>query len=402
MFVTLPNRCLTPDGYPPAVAAKSVIVSTVRTPFGRLGGGLAGYRATELGAIVIKEALARIGVETHEPQYVIMGQVLQAGAGQAPARQAAIGAGLPKETPADTINKVCASSIRAIEIADSMIRAGDVDVVVTGGMESMSNAPYLLKQARFGYRLGNGELIDSMVFDGLTSTFDGLHMVAQNSKVSRELGISRESQDAWAARSQERAAAAQDAGRLADEIVAVGDVVADESIRRDTTVEKLAALNPVFDPDGTTTAGNAPGVNDGASCVVVCSEEWAAKRGLTPLATILAQGYVADDFAYLARTPANAAAIALERAGKTIDDVERIEINEAFASVASNSTRLLGADEGRVNVNGGAIALGHPIGASGGRIVGTMIHELRRNGGGVGLAAICSGGGQGDALLIEA
>jgi acetyl-CoA C-acetyltransferase len=384
------------------VAARSVIVSAVRTPFGRLGGGLAGYQATELGAIVIKEALARIGVEPHEPQYVVMGQVLQAGAGQAPARQAAIGAGLPKETPADTINKVCASSIRALEIADSMIRAGDVDVVVTGGMESMSNAPYLLQKARFGYRLGNGELIDSMVSDGLTSTFDGLHMVAQNSKVARELGISRESQDEWAARSHERAAAAQDAGRLADEIVAVGDVTDDEAIRRDTTVEKLAALKPVFDPEGTTTAGNAPGVNDGASCVIVCSEEWAASRGLEPLATILAQGYVADDFAYLARTPANAAAIALERAGKTIDDVERVEINEAFASVASNSTQLLGADEARVNVNGGAIALGHPIGASGGRIVGTMIHELRRNGGGIGLAAICSGGGQGDAVLIEA
>jgi acetyl-CoA C-acetyltransferase len=378
-----------------------VIVSTARTPFGRLGGGLARYEATELGAIAIRAALERVGLEPHEPQYAIMGQVLQAGAGQAPARQAAVGAGLPKETPADTINKVCASSIRAIEIADSMIRAGDVDVVVTGGMESMSNAPYLLKKARFGYRLGDGELIDSMVFDGLRSTFDGLHMVEQNSQVSRELGISREAQDAWAARSQERAAAAQDAGRLADEIVAVGDVTADEAIRRDTTVEKLAALGPVFDPEGTTTAGNAPGVNDGASCVIVCSEEWAAKRGLEPLATILAQGYVADDFAYLARTPANAAAIALERAGKTIDDVERVEINEAFASVASNSTKLLGADEARVNVNGGAIALGHPIGASGGRIVGTMVHELRRNGGGLGLAAICSGGGQGDAVLIE-
>jgi acetyl-CoA C-acetyltransferase len=378
-----------------------VIVSAVRTPFGRLGGGLAGYQATELGALVIKEGLARIGVEAHEPQYVIMGQVLQGGAGQAPARQAAIGAGLPKETPADTINKVCASSIRAIEIADSMIRAGDVDVVVTGGMESMSNAPYLLKKARFGYRLGDGELIDSMVYDGLTSTFDGLHMVVQNSQVSRELGISRESQDAWAARSHERAAEAQDARRLADEIVTVGDVTEDEAIRRDTTVEKLAALKPVFDPEGSTTAGNAPGVNDGASCVVVCSEEWAKQRGLEPLATILAQGYVADDFAYLARTPANAAAIALDRAGKTIDDVERVEINEAFASVASNSAKLLGADESKVNVNGGAIALGHPIGASGGRIVGTMIHELRRNGGGVGLAAICSGGGQGDAVLIE-
>jgi acetyl-CoA C-acetyltransferase len=383
------------------MAGRSVIVSAVRTPFGKLGGGLARHAATELGSIAIRAALERIGVEAHEPQYAIMGQVLQAGAGQAPARQAAIGAGLPKETPADTINKVCASSIRAIEIADSMIRAGDLDVVVTGGMESMSNAPYLLKQARFGYRLGHGELIDSMVFDGLTSTFDGLHMVAQTAKVSRELGITREDQDAWAARSHERAAAAQDAGRFDEEIVPVGDVTADESVRRDTTVEKLAALKPVFDPEGTTTAGNAPGVNDGASCVIVCSEEWAAERGLEPLATILSQGYVADDFAYLARTPANAGAIALERAGKSIDDVHRVEINEAFASVAWNSTKLLGADESQVNVNGGAVALGHPIGASGGRIVSTMVHELRRSGGGLGLAAICSGGGQGDALLIE-
>jgi len=379
---------------------RSVIVSAVRTPFGKLGGGLASYRAPELGALAIREALGRVGLEPHEPQYVLMGEVLQAGVGQAPARQAAIGAGLPKETPADTINKVCASSTRAIEIADAMIRAGDVEVVVTGGMESMSNAPYLLPKARFGYRLGNGEVVDSMVFDGLTSTFDQLHMVAQNAKVSRELGISRESQDAWAARSHERAAAAQDAGRFADELVPVGELV-DEAVRRDTTIEKLAALKPVFDPEGTTTAGNAPGVNDGASCVLVCSEEWAKQRGLEPLATIVSYGYVADDFAYLARTPANAAAIALDRAGKTIHDVKRVEINEAFASVASNSTRMLGADEEIVNVNGGAIALGHPIGASGGRIVATMVHDLRRNGGGLGLAAICSGGGQGDALLIE-
>ena len=383
------------------MAGRSVIVSAVRTPFGKLGGGLAGHEATDLGAAVIKAALERIGVEPHEPQYVIMGQVLQGGAGQAPARQAAVKAGLPIETPADTINKVCASSIRAIEIADSMIRAGDVDVVVTGGMESMSNAPYLLKKARFGYRLGDGELLDSMIWDGLRSTFDGLHMVQQNSQVARELGISRELQDEWAARSQQRAVDAQDAGRFDDEIVPVGDVTADEAIRRGTTVEALAGLKPVFDPEGTTTAGNAPGVNDGASCVIVCSEEWASKRGLEPLATILSQGYVADDFAYLVRTPANAGRMALERAGKTIDDVKRIEINEAFASVASNSTKLLGASEENVNVNGGAIALGHPIGASGGRIVGTMVHELRRNGGGLGLAAICSGGGQGDALLIE-
>ena len=380
---------------------RSVIVAAVRTPFGRLGGGLAKYEATQLGAVVIKAGLERIGLEPNEPEYVIMGQVLQAGAGQAPARQAAVGAGLPVETPADTINKVCASSIRAIEIADAMIRAGEHECIVTGGMESMTNAPYLLKKARFGYRLGNGELIDSMVFDGLTSTFDELHMVQQNSKVARELGISREEQDEWAVRSHQRAAAAQDAGRLADEIVPVGDVSEDEGIRRDTTLEKLAELKPVFDPEGTTTAGNAPGVNDGASCVIVTSEEFAKRRGLEILATIVAQAYVADDFAYLARTPARAGHRALEKAGKSMSEVERVEINEAFSSVALNSTRMLGADEAIVNVNGGAVALGHPIGASGGRIVGTMVHELRRNGGGLGLAAICSGGGQGDALLLE-
>ena len=381
--------------------ARSVIVAAVRTPFGKLGGGLKEYAATQLGAHVIRAALDRVGLDAGEPEYVVMGQVLQAGAGQAPARQAAVGAGLPRETPADTINKVCASSIRAIEIADLMIRAGEQELVVTGGMESMSNAPYLLRKARFGYRLGNGELIDSMVADGLTSTFDGLHMVQQNTLVARELGISREEQDAWAARSHQRAAAAQEAGRFDDEIVPVGDVTADEAVRADTTVEGLAKLKPVFDPEGTTTAGNAPGVNDGASCVVVCSEEFAKRRGLEPLATILAQGYVADDFAYLARTPARAGAQALEKAGKEIGDVERVEINEAFSSVALNSTRMLGADEAQTNVNGGAVALGHPIGASGGRIVGTMVHELRRNGGGLGLAAICSGGGQGDALLVE-
>jgi acetyl-CoA C-acetyltransferase len=381
---------------------RSVIVAAVRTPFGKLGGGLASRPATELGAIAIRAALERAGIEPGEPQYVIMGQVLQGGAGQAPARQAAAGAGLPKETPADTINKVCASSIRAVEIADSMIRAGDLELVVTGGMESMSNAPYILAKARFGYRLGDGTLIDLMTHDGLISTFDRRHMVEQASFVSRELGISREEQDAWAYRSHRRAVAAQDAGRFDDELVPVGEVAADESPRRDTSLEQLAALQPVFDPGGTTTAGNAPGVNDGASCVVVASEEWARRRGIEPLATIVSQGYVADEYAYLARTPAKAAAQALARAGKTIDDVDRVEINEAFSSVARHSTRLLGADEDRVNVNGGAVALGHPIGASGGRILATMVHELRRNGGGLGLAAICSGGGQGDALLIEA
>jgi acetyl-CoA C-acetyltransferase len=380
---------------------RAVIVSAVRTPFGRLGGGLAALPATELGSIAIRAGLERAGLAAAEVEYVIMGQVLQAGAGQAPARQAAVGAGIPKEIPADTINKVCASSIRAIEIADLMIRAGGHELVVTGGMESMSNAPYLATKARFGYRLGNGELVDHMVFDGLTSSFDGLHMVEQASLVSRELGISRRDQDEWAYRSHQRAAAAQSDGRFDAEIVAVDGVTADESVRPDTSLEKLASLQPVFDPDGTTTAGNAPGVNDGASCVVVCSEEFARGRNTPVLATIVSQGYVADDFAYLARTPARAGEQALAKAGKTIGDVKRVEINEAFASVAKNSTSMLGADEEMVNVNGGAVALGHPIGASGGRIVGTMVHELRRNGGGLGLAAICSGGGQGDALLIE-
>ena len=380
----------------------AVIVSAVRTPFGRLGGGLSDRSSIELGAVAIRAGLERAAVAPEDVGYVVMGQVLQAGVGQAPARQAAIAAGIPKEVPADTINKVCASSIRAVQIAELMITAGRHDVVVTGGMESMSCAPYLLPKGRFGYRLGNGEVLDHTVFDGLTSTFDGLHMVQQASAVARELGISREEQDAWAMRSHERAAAAQDAGRFDDELVAVGDVRADEGVRRDTTLEKLAALKPVFDPDGTTTAGNAPGINDGASCVVVCSEEWAAERHLAPLARIVGHAYVADDFAYLARTPAAAAEKVLGASGKTIADVARVEINEAFASVARNSTRLLGADEERVNVNGGAVALGHPIGASGGRILTTLVHELRRSGGGLGLAAICSGGGQGDAVLLEA
>jgi acetyl-CoA C-acetyltransferase len=381
--------------------SRSVIVSAVRTPFGRLGGGLADYEATQLGAVAIRAALDKAGLEPGEVEYVIMGQVLQAGAGQAPARQAAVGAGIPIEIGADTINKVCASSIRAVEIADQMIRAGDHDAVVTGGMESMSNAPYILKKARFGYRLGDGTLIDSMTYDGLTSTFDRRHMVQQASFVSRELGIPRDQQDQWALRSHERAIRAIDNGLFEDEIVPVDEVTTDEGPRRDTSLEKLAALKPVFDPEGTTTAGNAPGVNDGAGAVIVTSEEFARRRGLEVLATIVSQAYVADDFAYLARTPAKAGAQALEKAGRRIEDVERVELNEAFSSVVLNSTRMLGADPEKVNVNGGAVALGHPIGASGARIVATMVHELRRNGGGLGLAAICSGGGQGDALLIE-
>ena len=381
--------------------ARSVIVSAVRTPFGKLGGALKDYEAPALGAIAIRGALDRVDVRDDEVEYVIMGQVLQGGAGQAPARQAAAGAGLPREVPSDTINKVCASSVRAVEIADQMIRAGDHDVIVAGGMESMSNAPYILKQARFGYRLGDGAVIDLMLHDGLVSSFDGKHMVEQASFVSRELGITREEQDAWAFRSQQRAVAAMDEGRFADELVSVNGVEADEAPRRDTSLEKLAGLKPVFDPEGTTTAGNAPGLNDGAGALVVTSEEFAQKRELEILATIVSSAYIADEYAYLARTPAKAAARALEKAGKSIDDVERVEINEAFASVTVNSVKMLGADPERVNVNGGAVALGHPVGASGARILGTMIYELRRNGGGLGLAAICSGGGQGDALLLE-
>jgi acetyl-CoA C-acetyltransferase len=381
--------------------ARSVIVSAVRTPFGKLGGGLASYEATELGSIAIRSALERIGLEPQEVEYVIMGQVLQGGAGQAPARQASIGAGLPIEVGSDTINKVCASSIRAVEMADQMIRAGDHEVIVTGGMESMTNVPYALKKARFGYRLGDGTLIDLMTHDGLTSTFDRRHMVEQASFVSRELGIPREDQDRWALRSHERAIRAIDEGRFLEEIVPVADFSVDEGPRRDTSYAKLAALQPVFDPEGTTTAGNAPGVNDGAGALVVTSEEFARKRRLEPLATIIAQAYVADEFAYLARTPAKAGKQALTKAGKKIDDVERVELNEAFSSVVLNSAKMLDVDPKKVNVNGGAVALGHPIGASGARILGTMIYELRRNGGGLGLAAICSGGGQGDALLIE-
>ena len=353
--------------------SRSVIVSAVRTPFGRLGGALKDKEATGLGGVAIRAALDRVDVANNEVEYVIMGQVLQAGAGQAPARQAAVEAGLPIETPADTINKVCASSIRAVEIADQMIRSGDHSVIVAGGMESMSNAPYILKKARFGYRIGDGVLIDSMTYDGLTSTFDKRHMVEQASFVSRELGISREDQDRWALRSHERAVHAIDNGLFQDEIAPVGEVTVDEGPRRDTSYEKLSRLQPVFDPQGTTTAGNAPGVNDGAGALVVTSEEFAKKRGLEVLATIVSQAYVADEFAYLARTPAKAGRAALEKAGKAIGDVERVELNEAFASVVVNSAKMLGADPERVNVNGGAVALGHPIGASGARILSTMI-----------------------------
>jgi acetyl-CoA C-acetyltransferase len=388
---------------------KTVILSAARTPIGKLGGGLASVDATELGGTAIKAALERADVAPEEVQHVIMGQVLQAGQGQIPSRQAQIKAGIPKEVPSETINKVCASGIRAAGLIDAAVRAGDLDIAVGGGMESMSNAPYMLKEARFGFRMGDGKAIDAMISDGLTNPFSGKHMAQEASEVAAELEMTRADMDRWALRSHELAVKATDEGRLPEEIVAVtikgrkGDTVVeiDEAPRRESTLESLAKLPPIFLKDGTHTAGNSPGVNDGGGALVLASDEWAKANGKKPLATIVAQAAVADDFPYLARTPAKAAAKALEKAGLKAEDIDLWEINEAFASVTLNSMRMLDIDEDKVNVNGGAVALGHPIGASGARILGTLVYELRRRGGGLGCAAICSGGGQGDAVIVE-
>jgi acetyl-CoA C-acetyltransferase len=387
----------------------SVILGTARTPFGKMGGGLSSLDATDLGGEVIGAALERSNVDPEQVQQVVFGQVLQAGQGQIPSRQAQIKGGIPKEVPSETINKVCASGMRSIGLADLAIRAGDSEVAVTGGMESMSQAPYLLPNARFGFRMGDVKALDAMTHDGLTNPFTEKQMINEASEVSNELEITRVDMDRFAERSHRLAAEATDAGRLAEEIVGVtvksrkgeNTVEVDEAIRPDTTLETLAKLKAIGGDDATHTAGNAPGVNDGAGAVVVVSEEWAQSESKMPLAKILSYGTVADDFPYLARTPANAAKQALEKIGKSPGDVDLWEINEAFASVALNSVRMLGVDEDKVNVNGGAIALGHPIGASGARIVGALVHELRRRGGGLGCAAICSGGGQGDAIVIE-
>jgi acetyl-CoA C-acetyltransferase len=388
---------------------KTVILSSARTPIGKLGGGLASLDATDLGGIAIQAALERADVAPEQVEHVVMGQVLQAGQGQIPSRQAQIKGGIPKEVSSETINKVCASGIRAVGMLDSAIRAGDLEVGVGGGMESMSNAPYLLKQARFGFRMGDAKAIDAMVNDGLTNPFNHKHMGADNDVVSAEVELTRPDMDRWALRSHELAIKATDDGRLPEELVSVtvkgrkGDMVVeiDEAPRRDTTLETLAKLRPAFSKDGATTAGNAPGVNDAGGALVLASDEWARRNGKTALATIVAQAAVADDFPYLARTPAKAAQKALAKAGLSVDQIDLWEINEAFASVTLNSMRMLGIDEGKVNVNGGAIALGHPIGASGARILGTLVAELHRRGGGLGCAAICSGGGQGDAVIVE-
>jgi acetyl-CoA C-acetyltransferase len=388
---------------------KTVILGAARTPFGKLGGGLSSLDATDLGGTAIAAALERAEVKPEQVQHVVFGQVLQAGQGQIPSRQAQIKAGIPKEVSSETVNKVCASGMRSAGIIDQAVRAGDLDVAVAGGMESMSKAPYLLKDARFGYRMGDAKALDAMMHDGLTNPFTGKGMIAEATEVGDELELTRPDLDKFALRSHQLAIQATDEGRLPEEIVPITvktkkaetTVEVDEGPRRETSLEVLAKLPGAAGKDGSHTAGNSPGVNDGAGALVLASDEWAKSNGRPVLATIVAQAAVADDFPYLARTPANATKAALDKAGLSIDDIDLFEINEAFASVAINSMRMLGVDESKVNVNGGAIALGHPIGASGARILMTLANELRRRGGGLGVAAICSGGGQGDAVILE-
>lgn len=387
----------------------SVILSTARTPIGKMGGALASVDATDLGAEAIGAALERAGVAPDQVEQVVYGQVLQAGQKMIPSRQAQIKADIPKEVPSETINKVCASGMRAIGLADQAVRAGDRDLIVAGGMESMSRAPYLLPGARFGFKMGDVTAVDALTHDGLQNPWTGKQMINEASDVSTPLEITRPDMDRWAVRSHERAATATDEGRLAEEIVPITvktrkaetEVTTDEAIRPDTTIEALAKLRAIGGDEATHTAGNSPGVNDGAAAVVLASEDWAAREGVAPAARILSYGMVSGGFDALAEVPAPAAIQALEKIGKTPDDVDLWEVNEAFASVALHTMRLLGVDEEKMNVNGGAIALGHPIGASGARLVGALIHELRRRGGGLGCAAICSGGGQGDAIVLE-
>ena len=388
---------------------KTVILGAARTPIGKMGGALSGVDATELGGTAITAALERAQVEPEQVQHVIMGQVIQAGQGQIPSRQAQIQAGIPKEVSSETVNKVCASGLRATVLLDQAIRAGDVEVGVGGGMESMSRAPYLLPGARFGFRMGDVTALDAMVHDALTNPFSGKQMFQEATEVGDELELTRPDLDRWALRSHERAIQATDEGRLPEEIVPVtvkgrkGDTVVevDEAPRRGSTLEALAKLPGLAGKEGSHTAGNSPGVNDGAGALVVASEEWAERNGKEALAEVVAHAQSANDFAYLATTPARAAMKALDKAGLQPGDIDLWEINEAFASVALHSIRMLGIDEERVNVNGGAVALGHPVGASGARILGALVHELRRRGGGYGCAAICSGGGQGDAVILK-
>jgi len=388
---------------------RAVVLGAARTPFGKFGGVLSPLSAPELGGAAIREAIDRSGVEDREIQHSIFGIVVQAGVGQIPSRQATFRADLPFDLTTETLNQVCASGLRSATLAETLIRAGDYEVVLAGGMESMSNAPYLLPKARWGMRLGDAPTLDAMMHDGLLDAFEHVNMVRFGTDGARMFDISREDQDRWALRSHQRAAAATDAGELAEEIVGVkvpgrkgqtNYVEVDEPIRRDTSLERLASLPPL-DEGGTVTAGNAPGVTDGAGALVLASESFAQRRGLKPLGTIVAHAKVAEEPSNLLTVPGNSGKMALEKAGWSAGDLDLVEINEAFAGVAIHSTRILGVDPEIVNTSGGALALGHPVGASGARILMTLLYGLRRMGGGRGLAAICSGGGQGDAVLVE-
>jgi acetyl-CoA C-acetyltransferase len=392
------------------VVTRSVIVAGARTPIAKFGGGFRDLTAVDLGAAAIREALSRAGIPSDQIDYVIMGQVIQAGGGQITARQAAVAAGIPKEVPAITVNKVCLSGLNAVALADQLIRAGEIEIAVAGGIESMSNAPYLLPRARWGVPMGDAELVDSMIYDGLWSTFTDQHMGESSDQVNAELGIGREEQDVWAARSHQRAQEAWEAGRMADETFAVeipqrkGDplvVDRDEGIRAGTTAESLASLKPAFKKGGTITAGNASQISDGGAALVVMSAERAEGLGLQPLAEVVAHGMSAERFPYLHTVPAIAMENALKKGGLSAHDLGVVEINEAFAAVSLNASRMLGLDEGVVNPNGGAVALGHPIGMSGARLVLTAAYEMRRRGAEYGGATLCGGGGQGDALIIR-
>ncbi|MCM3736390.1 acetyl-CoA C-acetyltransferase [Bacillus cytotoxicus] len=392
------------------VLTRTVILSAARTPVGKFGGALKDVKATELGGIAIGAVLERANVAASDIEEVVFGTVIQGGQGQIPSRQAAREAGIPWETRTETVNKVCASGLRAVTLADQIIRTGDHSLLVAGGMESMSNSPYILRGARWGYRMGHNEVVDLNVADGLTCSFTGLHMGVYGGDVAKEDGISREMQDEWAYRSHMCAIQAQKEGRFEEEIVPVsvpqrkGEPVViarDEAPREDTTVEKLAKLKPVFDKDAAVTAGNAPGLNDGAAALVLMSEERATAEGRKPLATILGHTAIAVEAKDFPRTPGYAINELLKKTGKKVEDIDLFEINEAFAAVAIASADIAGIDPEKINVNGGAVAMGHPIGASGARIIVTLIHALKQRGGGIGIASICSGGGQGDAIMIE-
>lgn len=389
---------------------KTVILAGARTPFGKFGGALSQFTASELGGFAVKEALQRAGVQPEDVNELILGSVLQGGQGQIPSRQAAQYAGLPWGVKTETINKVCASGMRSVTLADQIIRAGDEEVIVAGGMESMSNAPYIMPKARWGLRMGDGSVKDLMLNDGLTCAFTGVHMGTYGNGTAKELELTREQQDQWALRSHERATTAIEAGIFAEEIVPVqvpqkrGETIAvqhDESPRKDTSYEKLAKLAPVFNSDGTITAGNAPGVNDGAAALVLMSEERAKQEGKKPFAYIIGHAEVAIEAKDFPKTPGLVINELLKKTGKSVEEIDLFEINEAFAAVSLASEKIAGLDSEKINVNGGAIALGHPIGASGARIILTLMYELKRRGGGIGVAAICSGGGQGDAIMIE-